>query len=99
MVDRWGSGIPRLYGSPELAEEFQHHLSTSGTLVIVKELTSGHDTAHKPDVYKRQPLAILEKYREHPVCIKKGCCLPVLCNQKMNSYLKAVSYTHLVSNY
>ena len=40
----------RLYGSPELAEEFQHHLSTSGTLVIVKELTSGHDTAHKPDI-------------------------------------------------
>ncbi len=32
------------------------------------------------------PLAILEKYREHPVCIKKGCCLPVMCNQKMNSY-------------
>ena len=37
------------------------------------------------------PLAILEKYREHPVCIKKGCCLPVLCNQKMNSYLKEIA--------
>ena len=37
------------------------------------------------------PLAILEKYREHPVCIKKGCCLPVMCNQKMNSYLKEIA--------
>ena len=37
------------------------------------------------------PLAILEKYKEHPVCMKKGCCLPVLCNQKMNSYLKEIA--------
>ncbi|MCE9074225.1 site-specific integrase, partial [Parabacteroides distasonis] len=37
------------------------------------------------------PLAILEKYREHPACIKKGCCLPVMCNQKMNSYLKEIA--------
>ena len=37
------------------------------------------------------PLAILEKYREHPICVKKGCCLPVMCNQKMNSYLKEIA--------
>ena len=37
------------------------------------------------------PLAILEKYKEHPTCIKKGCCLPVMCNQKMNSYLKEIA--------
>ncbi len=37
------------------------------------------------------PLAILKKYEENPVCLKKGCCLPVLCNQKMNSYLKEIA--------
>lgn len=37
------------------------------------------------------PLAILKKYENNPICIKKGCCLPVLCNQKMNSYLKEIA--------
>ena len=37
------------------------------------------------------PLAILKKYENHPICIKKGCCLPVFCNQKMNSYLKEIA--------
>lgn len=37
------------------------------------------------------PLAILKKYEDNPVCIKKGCCLPVLSNQKMNSYLKEIA--------
>ena len=32
------------------------------------------------------PLAILKKYEDNPVCVKKGCCLPVFCNQNMNSY-------------
>ena len=37
------------------------------------------------------PLAILKKDEDHPVCLKKGCCLPVMCNQKMNSYLKEIA--------
>ena len=37
------------------------------------------------------PLAILKKYENNPVCSKKGCCLPVPCNQKMNSYLKEIA--------
>lgn len=37
------------------------------------------------------PLAILKKYENNPVCIKKGYCLPVPCNQKMNSYLKEIA--------
>lgn len=37
------------------------------------------------------PLQIIEKYKEHPLCQKKGVLLPVLCNQKMNSYLKEIS--------
>lgn len=37
------------------------------------------------------PLAILEKYENHQTCIRKGCCLPVYCNQKTNSYLKEIA--------
>ena len=34
------------------------------------------------------PLQIIKKYKDHPVCIARGTILPVLCNQKMNGYLK-----------
>ena len=34
---------------------------------------------------------IIEKYRGHPVCMKKGVILPVLSNQKMNFYLKELA--------
>ena len=37
------------------------------------------------------PLAILKKYEEHPICRKKSLCLPVICNQRMNSYLKEIA--------
>ncbi len=37
------------------------------------------------------PLAILKKYESHPMALKKGTCLPVLCNQKLNSYLKEIA--------
>jgi len=36
-------------------------------------------------------LDILEKYREHPYCINSCKLLPVLSNQKMNSYLKEIA--------
>ncbi|MFA6924393.1 MAG: site-specific integrase [Bacteroidales bacterium] len=36
-------------------------------------------------------IKILEKYKNHPKCIKSGCALPVLTNQKMNSYLKEIA--------
>lgn len=37
------------------------------------------------------PLQILDKYKEHPLCQKKGVLLPVMVNQKMNSYLKEIA--------
>ncbi|WP_195375291.1 MULTISPECIES: site-specific integrase [Parabacteroides] len=37
------------------------------------------------------PLQLLEKYKEHPLCQKKGILLPVMVNQKMNSYLKEIA--------
>lgn len=36
-------------------------------------------------------LAIIEKYKDHPRCENDGIVLPVLSNQKMNSYLKEIA--------
>jgi site-specific recombinase XerD len=38
-----------------------------------------------------QPLAIINKYKNHPRCIEGNYVLPVLTNQKMNSYLKEIA--------
>lgn len=50
----------------------------------------------KTDVTARIPLlppalAILEQYHNHLACIIEGRILPVLSNQKMNSYLKEIA--------
>lgn len=37
------------------------------------------------------PKKLMEKYSEHPDCKMKGLVLPVLSNQKMNSYLKEIA--------
>lgn len=52
----------------------------------------------KTDVTARIPLlppalAILEQYHNHPACVIDGRILPVLSNQKMNSYLKEIADT------
>jgi site-specific recombinase XerD len=36
-------------------------------------------------------LEILEKYADHPKCLNEKKLLPVLCNQKMNAYLREVA--------
>ncbi|MFP5081264.1 site-specific integrase [Pedobacter sp. JCM 36344] len=37
------------------------------------------------------PKKLMDKYSEHPDCKMKGLVLPVLSNQKMNSYLKEIA--------
>ncbi len=37
------------------------------------------------------PLQIIEKYRDYPYCVAHGVLLPVLSNQKYNSYLKELA--------
>ena len=37
------------------------------------------------------PREILERYKNYPVCENKGLLLPVLTNQRMNSYLKELA--------
>ena len=72
----------------ELKEE---HLvpDNEGNLWIRKE-------RHKTGIMCNVPLLdvaleIIEKYKEHPLCQKRGILLPVLSNQKMNSYLKEIA--------
>ena len=36
-------------------------------------------------------LEILEKYADHPKCLNSDLALPILCNQKMNEYLKEIA--------
>lgn len=38
----------------------------------------------------KEPLRIIEKYKDHPACVVKGNLLPVLSNQKMNTYIKEI---------
>ena len=38
-----------------------------------------------------QALQIIEKYKEHPLCLERGTVLPVSSNQKMNEYLKEIA--------
>lgn len=50
----------------------------------------------KTDVTARIPLlpkalAILDQYHNHPACVIDGRIMPVLSNQKMNSYLKEIA--------
>jgi len=33
----------------------------------------------------------MNKYKNHPVCQRSACVLPVITNQRMNSYLKEIA--------
>ena len=53
-------------------------------------------TRKKNDNSSRIPLLkpasqIMAKYKNHPKCVNEGVVLPVLSNQKMNSYLKEIA--------
>ncbi len=38
-----------------------------------------------------QPIEIIQKYKDHPKVINSGKLLPILTNQRMNSYLKEIA--------
>ena len=69
----------------------QEHLVTDneGALWIRKQRIKTNNMCNIPllDI----PQRILEKYENHPVCQKKGVLLPVLSNQKMNTYLREIA--------
>ncbi|MFR9596803.1 MAG: site-specific integrase [Rikenellaceae bacterium] len=37
------------------------------------------------------PLALIEKYKDNPICLKRGTVLPLISNQRMNTYLKELA--------
>ncbi|WP_426587554.1 site-specific integrase [Mucilaginibacter sp. R-33] len=55
-----------------------------------------YTSRQKTDTSSRIPLLpqameLMAKYEEHPQCVNDGLLLPVLSNQKMNSYLKEIA--------
>jgi integrase len=56
---------------------------------IISERQKTNSTAKIPLL--PHAVKILEKYKNHPVCIKRGTLLPVYSNQKMNGYLKEIA--------
>jgi site-specific recombinase XerD len=55
-----------------------------------------HTSRQKTDTNSRIPLLpkaieLMDAYAEHPQCVNDGLLLPVLSNQKMNSYLKEIA--------
>lgn len=56
---------------------------------IISERQKTNSTAKIPLL--PHALRILEKYKNHPVCLKRGTLLPVSSNQKMNEYLKEIA--------
>ncbi|RZJ91483.1 MAG: site-specific integrase [Chryseobacterium sp.] len=60
-----------------------------GNLWIMSERQKTNSTTNIPLL--PQALKIIEKYKDHPLCIQRGTVLPVSSNQKMNEYLKEVA--------
>jgi integrase len=60
-----------------------------GNLWIMSERQKTNSTTNVPLL--PQALKIVEKYKEHPLCLQRGSVLPVSSNQKMNEYLKEVA--------
>jgi len=67
----------------------QDIIDNDGRIWIKKKRQKTKNWCHIPLL--RPALDILEKYKDHPLCVKRGLLLPVLTNQKMNSYLKEIA--------
>lgn len=67
------------------------HLITdsNGTLWIRKPRQKTGNMCNIPVIHAAR--LILDKYKDHPECIKKNVLLPVLSNQKTNAYLKEIA--------
>lgn len=67
------------------------HISedNNGNLWIIKPREKTKNMCNIPLL--SVPKKILDKYSNHPHCKEKGVLLPVMANQKMNSYLKEIA--------
>ncbi len=73
------------------------HLVTdsNGTLWIRKPRQKTGNMCYIPVIHAAK--VIIDKYANHPECIKNNVLLPVLSNQKMNSYLKEIADLCLIN--
>jgi len=60
-----------------------------GNLWIMCERQKTNSTTNVPLL--PQALKIIDKYKDHPLCLQRGTVLPVSSNQKMNEYLKEIA--------
>lgn len=60
-----------------------------GNQWILSERQKTNSTTRIPLLPKA--IKILEKYKDNPLCLKRGTVLPVSSNQKMNEYLKEIA--------
>lgn len=60
-----------------------------GNLWIMSERQKTNSTTNVPLL--PQALRIIEKYKDHALCIQRGTVIPVSSNQKMNEYLKEIA--------
>jgi integrase len=60
-----------------------------GNLWIMSERQKTNSTTNVPLL--PQAVKIIEKYKDHPLCLLRGTVLPVSSNQKMNEYLKEIA--------
>ncbi|MFD2602607.1 site-specific integrase [Flavobacterium suzhouense] len=64
-------------------------IGIDGTLWLISERQKTGRPIHIPLLPKAHE--IIERYRNHPMCHKKGSLLPISSNQKMNAYLKEIA--------
>lgn len=60
-----------------------------GSMWIMSNRQKSKSNTDIPLLHKA--LEIMAKYKDHPVCIKRGTVLPGRSNQKMNEYLKEIA--------
>jgi len=71
-------------------------LSNNNIVVDINRKKQIHIKRSKTDVSANIPLlpqalAIIEKYKEHELCVYNGKLLPIKSNQKQNAYLKEIA--------
>jgi len=62
---------------------------SNGSLWVRKPRQKTGNMCNIPVIHSAK--VILDKYNDHPECLKNNVLLPVLSNQKMNSYLKEIA--------
>jgi integrase len=64
-------------------------LGIDGEMWIISERQKTGGTINVPLLPKAK--AVMERYKDHPICLQRESVLPVTSNQKMNEYLKEVA--------